>query len=57
MTRGPIARASVREGVKLTVADVGAVSHVPRVVLSEATVFRAFARGEMPFVIVGLVEH
>ena len=57
MTRDPIAIASVREAVKLAAAKVGEVSHVPRVGPLDPTVFRAFARGGVPFVIVGLVEH
>lgn len=61
MTRDPVNAASLREAVKSAAATVatgfGEASHVPRVGPLDPTVFRAFARGGVPFVIVGLVEH
>lgn len=58
MMREPMmGTASIREAVKLVAANVGQVSHVPRVGPLDPNVFRAFARGGVPFVIVGLVEH
>jgi hypothetical protein len=57
MTREPIGTSSLREAVKAAAAGVGEAGHIPRVGPLDPTVFRAFARGGVPFIIVGLVEH
>ena len=57
MKRDPLTTKSLREAVKAAAALVDDVSHVPRVSPLDAGVFKALARGGVPFVIVGLVEH
>ena len=57
MNRDPVVLSAMRAAVRRAAACVGHVTHVPRVAPLDPTVFNAFARGGVPFVILGLVEH
>lgn len=48
---------SLREAVRSAAAELGEITHVPRMAPVDPAVFEALARGGIPFVIVGLVEH
>jgi hypothetical protein len=46
-----------RQAVKLAAACNGVITHVPRVAPLDLGVFRAFARGGVPFVMVGMLSQ
>jgi hypothetical protein len=48
---------SRRTAVQQAATRTGTITHVPRVAPLDVGVFRAFAKGGVPFVMVGMVEH